>query len=116
MRRLRDLLLFTAVTVCIACGPTLSSAKSDFRGGRLPEAKEKLVALEGESRSWAAPRDRAEYALYRGLVHHALGDREAAAAWLRDAKALDDAHPKALSEDDHTRLELALDALGRTVP
>jgi hypothetical protein len=97
--------------VLVACGPSLSSAKRDFKSGRIAEAKEKLLALEAESRSWSDD-ERTQYVLYRGLVHHALGDRSEAARWLEEAKSLDQAHPKVLSEDDRVRLKLALDALG----
>ncbi|MBX3205782.1 MAG: hypothetical protein KF764_11985 [Labilithrix sp.] len=99
------------VSFAFACGGALAGAKSDFKGGRVAEAKDKLVAMEADSRSWTGTR-RAEYVLYRGLVHHALGDRAAAAPWLREAKALEDEHPRTLSEDDRARLDLALDALG----
>ena len=95
----------------LACGGALASAKSDFKGGRVADAKEKLIALEPESASWTGSR-RAEYVLYRGLVHHSLGDREMAARWLREAKTIEDDHPRTLSEDDRVRLNLALDALG----
>jgi len=95
----------------LACGGPLASAKSDFKSGRVAEAKDKLVALEPASQSWTDPQRRAEYALYRGLVHHSLGDREAAARWLREAKAIEDQHPRTLSDDDRTRLDLALDGL-----
>lgn len=93
------------------CGPSLSGAKSDFKGGKVAEAKETLVALEAESRSWPPPK-RAQYVLYRGLVHQALGDREEALRWLREAKTIVATHSGALSEDDRTRLEIALDTLG----
>ena len=108
--RLLPLLLLLAV----ACGGGLASAKSDFKSGRLAEAKGTLVALEPESQSWTGAK-RAEYLLYRGLVHHSLGDRETASRWLREAKAIEDAHPRTLSEDDRARLDLALDALGSAV-
>jgi hypothetical protein len=90
-----------------ACAPSLSGAEGDFKAGRLPAAKEKLVGLEPASATWSEPR-RAEYALYRGLVHHGLGDRSAALVWLRQANE----HAALLSEDDRTRLKLALDAIG----
>ncbi|MBX3263294.1 MAG: hypothetical protein KF782_26720 [Labilithrix sp.] len=104
-------LLSLALSFALACGGALAGVKSDFEGGRVADAKDKLVALEAESRSWTGTK-RAEYALYRGLVHHALGDREAAAPWLREAKAIEAAAPRSLSEDDRARLDLALDALG----
>jgi hypothetical protein len=113
-RRTLTIGLLVAVSL-FACGGGLASAKSDFKGGRAAEAKEKLLALEPESRSWSGSK-RAEYMLYRGLVHHSLGDREAAALWLREARLLEDKQPHTLSEDDRTRLDLALDALGSSAP
>ncbi|MDF2696645.1 MAG: hypothetical protein K0S65_5028 [Labilithrix sp.] len=102
----------TLLTVLLlACGGALGSAKSDVKSGRVPEAKEKLVALEPEARSWNGAR-RAEYVLYRGLVHHSLGDREAATFWLREAQSIEARSPKTFSDDDRTRLDLALDSLG----
>ena len=59
----------------------------------------------------AHPGTVAEYALYRGLVHHSLGDRAAAGVWLAEAKALDDAQPHTLSDEDRVRLKLALESL-----
>ena len=104
------LLVCISCLVClVACGSALSSAKNDFRGGHVAEAKDKLIALEPESRSWTGSR-KAEYVLYRGLVHHALGDRETALVWLKQARAMEDARPGTLSDDDKTRLDLALDA------
>lgn len=107
-------LFFFALFLCLvaACGASLSGAKSDFKSGRVAEAKDTLVVLEPESRSWTGS-NRAEYVLYRGLVHHSLGDREEAVHWLQQAKALAGAEPKVYSEDDRTRLGLALDALGQ---
>lgn len=102
------LLLFVALA---GCGGALGSVKSDFKSGRISEAKDRLDALEPASKSWSGSKH-ADYVLYRGLVSHALGDREEAAAWLRQAKALEDASPGTYSEDDRTRLELSLDALG----
>ncbi|HVH45774.1 MAG TPA: hypothetical protein VM925_25650 [Labilithrix sp.] len=102
---------FLLLLALAACGGSLSSAKSDFKSGRVAEAKDKLVALEEESKSWSGSK-RADYVLYRGLVMHSLGDREAATEWLREAKGIEDAHPRTYSDDDRARLELALDALG----
>lgn len=113
VRRFADIASGAALALLVqlaACGGGLSAAKSDFKKGRLAEAKAALVAMEAESTSWRDAR-RAEYALYRGLVHHALGDRGAAALWLREAKAAEDAHPGTLSDDDRVRMSLALEAL-----
>jgi hypothetical protein len=103
--------LLTPIVLLVACGASLSSAKSDFKSGRVAEAKDTLVTLEPESKAWTGSK-RAEYVLYRGLVHHSLGDREEAAHWLRQAKAIAESDPKTYSEDDRARLDLALDAIG----
>ena len=99
-------LLFAA-----ACGGALSEGKSEFKKGRYAEAKETFLRTEGESRTWDDGR-RAQYSLYRGLTHSALGDRGAATLWLREAKAVEDAHPGTMSAEDVTRLTLGLEALG----
>ena len=70
----------------------------------------KLEALEPESRAYTGQR-RAEYALYRGLVHLALGDRGAAGVWLREAKAVEDVQPHTLGGEDKARLDVALESL-----
>jgi len=99
-----------ASAMSVGCGGGLSTAKSDYRKGRVAEAKDELVRLEPQSRGWSNPR-RAEYALYRGLAHHSLGDRASAGVWLNEAKALEDAQPRTLAEDDRVRLKLALESL-----
>jgi hypothetical protein len=98
-----------ALLALAACGGALADGKSDYKKGRYPEAKEELIAAEADSRTWDEGR-RAEYALYRGLVHAALGDRAAASLWLREAKAIEDAHPGTLSLDDAARLKLAVES------
>ena len=98
----------------VSCAGGLSAAKSEFRDGDYGAAREHLEALESREASWPEA-DRATYALYRGLVYHALGDRPRAAQWLGRARSLEDARPHVLSPDDQTRLGLALDALGDAV-
>jgi hypothetical protein len=105
--------LVVAVVLGVACGAVacagpLSDGEVAFRKGWYPEAKQAFAGLEDESRSWDEAQ-RAEYALYRGLTLAALGDRGAAAAWLREAKALEDAHPGALLAEDARRLAVASD-------
>ncbi len=106
MRRLAVLLL---VCGAAACGGALAEGQSQFEAGRYPEAKQTFAAAEGESRGWSDDR-RARYALYRGLTLGALGDRGQAAVWLREARAIEDAHPGTLSPEDAHRLRIALDS------
>ena len=108
MSRSRIALLF--VLTVAGCGGVLAEGKADFKKGRYAEARETFVAAEPESRNWEDKR-RAEYALYRGLTHGALGDRAAAGVWLHEAKAIEDAHPATLSADDMTRLKLGLESI-----
>ena len=106
----RALFALVLVGFVTACGGGLASAKSDFKKGRYGDAKEQLLALEPDVKDWGERR-RAEYGLYRGLTHAALGDRAAAGVWLREAKAIEDAHPRTLNDDDRARLNLALESL-----
>jgi tetratricopeptide (TPR) repeat protein len=101
-----ELVLFSAAFFVIACGRPLARAEAQFADGRYPEAKHALLALEAESATWSDA-NRAEYALYRGLTLAALGDREQARVWLREARAIEDSHPKSLSYEDVQRLKLA---------
>ena len=96
--------------VLFACGGALADGRADFKKGRYPQAREAFVGAEAESRTWGDGK-RAEYALYRGLTHGALGDRAAAVLWLREAKAIEDARPGTLGRDDRTRLDMALESL-----
>jgi hypothetical protein len=89
--------------VLTACAGGLGRAEAAFAEGRYPDAQRDLAALETESRGWNDGR-RAEYALYRGLTDSALGDRERARLWLREARAIEEAHPGSLSREDRQRL------------
>lgn len=111
MTRLRFVGFAALLLFVVACGTTLSRAKTDFRGGKFADAKDKLIAIEGDSVSYVG-QERAEYVLYRGLVHHALGDRESAITWLREAKAIEAAHPRTLTDPDRARLDMVLESLG----
>jgi hypothetical protein len=109
MRRLLLLLLLTA------CGGALADGEASFKKGRYEEARKIFVAAEPEMHTWHDPK-RAEYALYRGLTHAALGDRAAAGVWLREAKAIEDTHPGSLNSEDLARLKVALEHLNPEKP
>jgi hypothetical protein len=106
--RLVSLLLF-ALLALGACASPLTRVRDQFIDGHYPEAKQILVSLEAESRTWNDAK-RAEYALYRGLTHAALGDRDQAGVWLREARAIDDAHPGSLSREDAQRLKAGMES------
>lgn len=99
------------VLALVGCAGPLSRSEAQFAEGRYPDAKQSLMLLEAESRSWNDA-GRAEYALYRGLTHAALGGRDQAAVWLREAKAIEDAHPNSLSPEDAQRLRVGMDSAG----
>jgi hypothetical protein len=92
-----------------ACSGPLAEGEVQFKRGRYARAKELLAALEPASRGWAGPA-RAEYALYRGLTCIALGDREHALPWLREARSIDDRQRGGLGGEDVRRLYVALEA------
>jgi hypothetical protein len=91
------------------CAGPMARVEKQFAEGRYPDAKQTLESLEAESQTWTDAK-RAEYALYRGLTHTALGDRERAGLWLRQARAIEDAHPGSLSPEDRQRLKVGLDS------
>ncbi len=93
------------------CAGPLARAEAQFADGMYPDAERSLRSLEAESRAWSDP-SRAEYALYRGLTLLALGDRERGARWLREARAIDVAHPGSLRPADARRLETSLESAG----
>jgi hypothetical protein len=110
MRRTPGLALASLLaSLVLHCGGGLQGAKADFKAGRMPEAKARLLALEPETASWDECR-RAEYALYRGLVAGSLGDAPEAKRWLAGAKATTDQRADCLSPDDASRLKLGVDS------
>jgi hypothetical protein len=102
--------LTVTLAALAACGGPLADAKADYRKGLYSQARDELVQAEVDSHTWE-DRRRAEYALYRGLTHAALGDRAAASLWLHEANAIDSAHPGALSSDDRAQLASALESI-----
>ena len=105
-------LALAAVTLSFAgCAGPMARAESQFAEGRYPDAKQAWMSLEAESRTWTDAK-RAEYALYRGLTHAALGDREQAGVWLRKATAIEETHSGSLSQENVLRLRVGMGSLG----
>jgi hypothetical protein len=101
-----------ALALClglVACGGPLSEGKAEFNAGHYPHAKQIFASIEDESRNYDE-RDRATYALYRGLTLRALGDNGDGATWLREAKAIEETRPGTLEPGDTLRLKAALES------
>ena len=88
------------------CTGSFGAGVRDYDHGRYPEAIEQLRDSERAAAHWQG-RDRARYALYRGLTHLALGNRPATLFWLGEAKRAVDANPTLLSDEDTGRLASA---------
>ena len=74
-------LLCFAALYGAGCHSALDNAVESYTEARYPTAAAQFRALERTSRELRG-RDFANYALYRGLTHLALGDARAAARWL----------------------------------
>jgi hypothetical protein len=96
----------------VACTAALGPPLEAFHDGRLPESAAAFRRLEPDLGD-LSPRDRARYALYRGLAHLGLGDARAADHWLTLAKRMDSANPGVFSPKDRGELYSAWRTLGR---
>lgn len=82
-----------------------------FADARYPTAAAQFRAAEPEARRLDA-RDFANYALYRGLTHLALGDARAAARWVGYAKHCADRDPLVFDDRDRGALIAAWRSMG----
>jgi hypothetical protein len=94
------------VLFATGCCGSFGAGVHDYDHGRYPEAIDELRDAERCAAGWRG-RDRARYALYRGLTHLALGDRPGTFRWLGEAKRAVDANPTLLSDEDTGRLASA---------
>ena len=78
----------------------------------MPAAAFELRALEHRVSSFS-PRERAHYALYRGLVELGLGNAAAADHWLFVAYCADQSDPRCFDDREHGALLSAWRATGR---
>ena len=97
-------------------GNLLEEAKNEFSAGDYAQAKATIEKINENDYLKAGARRRTQYALYRGLIAGALGDRTQAVAWLGLAKQTDERYPGSLSEDDRSRLKLADEQYGPLPP
>jgi len=95
-----------------ACAGPLTSPLEAFHDGRLPAAASAFRRLEPRLGD-LSERDRARYALYRGLTHLGLGDARAADHWLTVAKRLERDHPDRFDAAERGELYAAWRSLGR---
>jgi len=95
----------------VGCATHFSRGTHAYDDGCYPEAMEELAAAEVAIASMSGE-ERARYALYRGLSHLALGDREQAERWLAEAKALWDSNRYLLNEQDRGKLLSAWESMG----
>lgn len=93
------------------CGGGLGTALDAFHDGRLPEAAAELRSLEREVGT-APERDRARYALYRGLAELGLGNARVAERWLAAAWRADARDPRVFDAKEHGQLLSAWRSLG----
>jgi hypothetical protein len=104
---LRLLLLLTTT----GCHSALADAMASYQDGRYPTAAAQFRAAEPAARKLDT-RNLANYALYRGLTHLALGDARAAARWLGYAKQSADRDPHVFDDQDRGALLAAWRSMG----
>jgi tetratricopeptide (TPR) repeat protein len=104
-------MVLAASAVLGGCGGGLAEGESQFERGDYPGAKRTFERLEGASHEYPDSQ-RAKYALYRGLTLWALGDRDRASDWLKQARDAERARPGSLSADERSRLSVVVEAIG----
>jgi len=97
--------------VAPGCHSALADAMDSYTDGRYPSAAAQFRAAEPAARK-LSPQDFANYALYRGLTHLALGDARAATRWVGYAKQSADHDPYVFSEQDRGALLAAWRSMG----
>ena len=108
---MRWFLLLLLVMVAPGCHSALADAMDSYTDGRYPSAAAQFRAAEPAARK-LGPEDFANYALYRGLTHLALGDARAAARWVGYAKQSADRDPHVFNDRDRGALRAAWRSMG----
>ena len=93
------------------CHSVLSEAMASYTDAQYPTAAAQFRAAEPEARE-LSPRAFANYALYRGLTHLALGDARAAQRWVGYAKQSADRDPYVFNDRDRGALLSAWHSMG----
>lgn len=108
---MRWLLLMISLLVAPGCHSALSDAMDSYADAQYPTAAARFRAAEPEARR-LNPREFANYALYRGLTHLALGDAAAATRWVGYAKQSADRDPYIFDDEDRGALLAAWRSMG----
>jgi len=93
------------------CHSALADAMDSYADGRYPTAAAQFRAAEPAARE-LDPQGFANYALYRGLTHLALGDARAAVRWVGYAKQSADRDPLVFDDEDRGALLAAWRSMG----
>ncbi len=93
------------------CHSALDDALDSYAAARYPTAAAEFRAAEPAARR-LNQRAFANYALYRGLTHLALGDARSAARWVGYAKQCADRDPLIFSDRDRGALLAAWRSMG----
>lgn len=107
---MRRLCVVLGICLAAGCAPT-GGAEQLFAEARYPEARHAFQRLERNYRRFDA-RDRARYALYRGLCELALGHAPLADLWLSRAVELSRADRDLYSASEYGQLEAARRSMG----
>lgn len=103
--------LAVGVALCLAaCADQLRRGTTLYADGRFIEAAEVFEQSERLA-STAPPRERAEYATYRGLTLLGLGDLRNAERWLAFAYQIERASPGALRPEGRAALDAGWEKL-----
>jgi len=84
---------------------------ASYADAQYPTAAAQFRAAESRARR-LPPREFANYSLYRGLTHLALGDARAAARWVGYAKQCADRDPYVFNDQDRGALLSAWRSMG----
>jgi hypothetical protein len=104
--------LFVPLSLCaFGCRSALGDAMAAYADGQYPTAAAQFRAAEPAARRLNR-QGFANYALYRGLSHLALGDAQAATRWVGYAKRCADRDPLLFSDRDRGALLSAWRSMG----
>jgi hypothetical protein len=108
---MRSFWLLVSLLWVTGCHSALAEAMDSFSEARYPSAAAQFRAAEPAARE-LGPKEFANYALYRGLTHLALGDARAAARWVGYAKHRADRDPSMFNDQERGALLAAWRSMG----